>query len=317
MSYVVKKSTRDADRFFVLMRQTFLDMSSIKGLLVKIIILSIIPIIITVLMSGDLGSVSILSASTRISATLLFPTYIWTLGIPFAIILSMSTAPILAGDIESHRLLILGSKPFGRFQFLMARFLGAYLYGVVQCFFTICCVVVFSVISTTGKLDHFISALPFMLSLFLYGIVVSFFFTSIGFAISALTTNTLRAGAITAIISIIAFLGPYFLRSFAFQIYENGQFYHFDISYHLGNALVYFIMALNSLPSTSVWQDSLSLFTNVFIRGSGVDTAQGFEAGGMSLIGYYLPWVSILVLIGIAVILLVIGGIRFARRDIT
>ncbi len=314
---MVKKNTRDVDRFLVLMRQTFRDMFTMKGLLVKVIVLSLIPILITVFSTQNLGSVSILSASTHISATLLFPTYIWTLGIPFAIILSISTAPFLAGDIESHRLLILGSKPFGRFQFLMARFLGAFMHGIILCFFSVVCVVVFSVIFTSGKIDHFISTVPFMFSLALYGTVVSFFFTSLGFGISSLTTNTLRAGVIAATISIIVFLGPYLLRSFAFQIYEDAQFYHFDVSYHLGNALVFFIMSLNSLPNTSVWQDSLSIFTNVFISGSGIDTAQGFEISGMNLIGYYLPWVSILVLTCIALLLLIIGGVKFSRRDIT
>ncbi len=312
-----KKTTRDADRFLVLAQQTFQDMFSKMGFLIKTVVLSIIPIITATITIGDLGSVSVFSAATRINSAILFPVYIWTLGIPFAIILSMATAPILAGDVESHRLLILGSKPFGRFQFLMARFLGACFHGMILCWVTIGCVEVFAVLLTTGKFDHFLATLPFIGSLLLYGSIVSFFFTGIGFAISALTTSSVRAGVIAAIVSIGAFLGPYLFRSFAFQIYEGGQLYHIDIGYHLGNTLVFFIMTFNSLPDTSVWQNLLALFTNVFAQGSGVDSAQGFEVAGLNLVEYYLPWVSLVVLVGIAILLLVLGGIKFVRRDIT
>ncbi len=292
-------------------------MASKPGFLIKLIVLSIVPVIIVPFAVSNLGSVSVINAATQISAGIIFPVYLWSLGIPLAIMLSMSSSTILVGDIESHRMLILGSKPFGRVQFLLARFFGAYLHGMFLSSLTIVCAGVFAVLVTTGKIDHFLTMLPFFGSLMFYGSIICFLFTGIGFTISALTKNSARAGVIAAIIAIAAFLAPYFLRTFASDIYTNSYLYFIDIGYHLGNSLVFCINIFNSLPNLSNWQSLIAVFTNVFSSGTGIDSSQGFGTGGLDLAGYCLPGVSISILLILTIVLLTLGSIRFVKRDIT
>ncbi|OLS16201.1 MAG: hypothetical protein RBG13Loki_0164 [Promethearchaeota archaeon CR_4] len=102
-----------------------------------------------------------------------------------------------------------------------------------------------------------------------------------------------------------------------FRFYEAYYLYWFDIGYHLGNILANAIQVWNILPPSTLWQDNFNIFTSAFVTTTTIDTSQGIDLGGLPLVEYVPPVVSLLIWVLIATLLTLFGLYKLKRKEIT
>ena len=107
------------------------------------------------------------------------------------------------------------------------------------------------------------------------------------------------------------------LRELIHVDYQNLQLYHFDLGYHLANVYVLFIELFNAIPPSIGWQSTFAQLYSVFSYLGIVDPDQNINLGGLQKTNYYLPLVSLLIWVSIAILLLTYGVLSIQRREIS
>jgi len=310
-----------------IIEKTFFDLIKPIKFAVSLLIMLIQPLILILspLMIGfgsittinvDFDSISVEHAASIITIVLAYPLFSWTFGIVFTSILGIFGAPLVAEEVDSGTILILVSKPINRYKIFLAKYIALFLYGILLSFSIIFLVGWIAVIRYSGNVSHFIGILPFLYSLFLYAILLTLIFTSITLAFSSIFKKSRNAALAVILIVVLSFLGFPYIKALLQVNYERFQIYHFDIGYHLGNVFVLFIEIFDAIPPTAAWQIYFAQNFGVFKYVAYVDPDQNINLGGLEKTNYYLPVISLLIWIIIALLLLFYGFISIKKREI-
>ncbi len=269
-----------------------------------------------------LGSLSIYSASTLMIFNLLPMLYWWMLGLVFTISVSGTSSGLIADEIDKGTMLILVSKPVGRVQIFLGKFLGVFTFGALLSLVGLLTCGWVAVLFSSGNLAHFFAMLPFLLFMFAYSLFVELIFLSISMSLSSILKTGRKAMMLSLVISIVTFIVFFMFRAVLSAVYVQYPLYWLDIGYHLGNILVYAIQLTNIIPSSTLWQQNFNIFSSVFsysmfsFNQTG-DTAQNIDLGGYPLAGYVSPAISLLIWSIIAILLTIFGLYKLKRKEIT
>lgn len=308
----------------VLFTKTWRDMFGMKKVIFIVIAMMFLPLMVTdiigLLTRGELGqsygSFSPESVVNKIAFNLIFFVYFWSLGIVFALIISFQAAGIIADEVDRGTMLILVSKPIGRIQIFLGKFLAVFLFGVLISALGIFATAWFSVLVLTGNITHFIMLLPLLEFLFLYSLFINAVFVSITMALSSIMKQGKKVGGVMIAIIAITYLIFMIIRMAANVYYIQYYLYYLDIGYHLTNVFVYFIEITQVIPSSSLWQGNFSMFFGIF-EGGQADSSQGISLGGMEVVDYVSPLVSLYLWLGITLVLLVFGLLKLKKKEIS
>jgi len=310
-------NTRTATTF-ILIEETFYELFSPIKFSVSLVVMLIYPIIlITFPTSVDFGSISIQHASSIITVALVFPVFFWTFGIIFTSIIGIFGAALIAEEVSSGTMLILVSKPINRYKIFLGKYVALFLYGILLSFSAIFLLGLISIFRYSGNIYHFVGILPFLFSLFLYTFVLSLIFVSITLALSSIFKKSRNAVLVIIFLVVLSFLGFSIIIELIHFNYEKFQIYHFNLGYHLGNMYISFIELFNAIPPSSGWQSIFAQMFGIFRYLADVDPDQNINLGGLEKTNYYLPIVSLLIWIIIAILLLLYGLISLKKREIS
>ena len=313
-----QKEYQKSRNTLILIKRTFQDLANAKKFIISIIIMMIIPIIfLTFPSSLDYGAISIENASAAIAISIAYPVFFWTLGMAFVCLIGVSGAGLISEEVSSGTMLILVSKPIARMKIFLGKYLGLFLYSILLSFTGIFIIGWIAVLRYSANLDHFISLLPFLMTLFLYSLIISVIFVSITMAISSISKKPRNAALIVIFLGVISFFGMWIIKMFIASYYEQYQIYHFDLGYHLANIFVTTMEIFNAIPPVSEWQYFFALATNVYDTSTGSDPDQQIILGGFERTDYYLPIFSLLIWLAIAGLLLVYGLFSINKREIS
>jgi len=305
-------------RTTIVIKKTFQDIFSFKKFIVMIIFMLFLPLIYSIGGAGvDFGLISTHHAATVISIDLAFPIFFWSLGLTYTIFIGVSGAPLIADEVKSGTMLILISKPISRIKIFLGKFIGVFLYGMLLSFISIFVIGWIGVLMQSGNIDHFVSLIPFLTAIYLYSLFILFLFSSITLALSSIFEKSRNAALGILLIVIFSYLAFLIIRQIAGQYYVLFQFYHFDLGYHLGNIFILFIESLDAIPPSTTWQLMFGMLTGVYSTDSPIDPDQNINLGGFEKTNYYLPSISLLIWLLIAILLLAFGLMSLKKREIS
>ncbi len=310
--------TLQSTPFFVLLRRAWNEIF-VAGwnFIVLVLVLTFLPIIwMSLSLSGVLGGLPDYAGAVQVAGVLIGPLFIWTLGIPFAVMLGWKSTPLLAGDIESGWMLVIASKPVTRKQIFAAKFFAAFIYGYVLSIIAVFVTGAGSIVAVGGNIAHFAYLTPFLLVTCLYGCIAALLWSSLCTAISALVKQSRGALFITLLLLMGILIGMPILRINFSGIYLPWQIYHVDLQYHLGNSYAWLIEVTKALPRLSLWQEPLGTLAGVYSTTPWGVMNQNINFDFLEFTNNYLPPLSLAILGGLVACMLYFGFKKFRGREL-
>ena len=312
-------------RMLVLFQKTWRDLFSLKKLIILLVAISAVPLLVLAAMASQINpDISPYSASMKILFMMLPMIYFLSFGMIYSIFVGGQSAGLICEEIEKGTMLILISKPIGRIQIFLGKFLAVFCFGALVSFLSTFVIGWFGVLIATANLEHFILMVPRLWFLFFYSLYINLIFCSISMALSSIMKSGKKVGGIIIAIVLITFFGFFMIKLLAGVIYKQYYLYLIDIGYHLGNIFVFFNDIFGAIPATSAWQIDFNLYTGVFEAPSffggsqgGFDSAQQIDLGGYPLKNYVTPLGSFLIWTGFSLLLLLFGLIKLKTREIS
>ncbi len=305
--------------------KTITELFSFRRFFIYVLIMISVPLLVLILIfippdivgyaPTDFSDISVYSASMLINFNLVAILYYWPAGLIFTLVLSGKSAGLIADEVDRGTMLTLVSKPISRIQIVTGKYIAVFVYGAVFNFISLFLIFWISVLTVSGNILHFFGTLPFFGLIFGFSLFVEFIFLNISISLSSIMSNGRKAGTVVFFIIISSYL-VFFLFRMMGDIYTKYSLYYFDIGYHLFNILIFFIDITKIIPPSQMWQDTFLLLYRFFVDPA-IDPSQGINNGSLELINYVDPIVSLLLLVGLSILLLLIGIIRFKKREIT
>jgi ABC-type transport system involved in multi-copper enzyme maturation permease subunit len=239
-----------------------------------------------------------------------FTVLMYTFTMIFALIIIFLTGPLISSEFSTGTILSLISKPISRVKIVMSKFAAVVLFGVILINASLGLLILFALIKYP-----FTHVFEFFMIHLLFGLLLLIVIGFISMAFSCAFKKPRSATLIPAIMVILIFyvllsFRPFFMMPFGPEheiLYEKFQLYHFDLGYHMINVYSYFVeLALNGIP-----MDMQYMFQ---IWGIYSFDPMTFE---FERTNYYHPMGSLIFLIVIACVFLILGILRFKKRDIS
>ncbi|MEJ2252639.1 MAG: ABC transporter permease subunit, partial [Candidatus Lokiarchaeota archaeon] len=272
--------------FFALVKKTFFELFTFKKFLLSIVILLILPIIFLFIpITANLGSSPIPVIISLLRSSILFPLYIWTLGIAYTMLIALTGAPLIAEKVNSGAMLILVSKPIRRENIYFGKLLGLILYNMLLAGVSLFTIIWILVFRYTGNLTHFALLIPFFLSTFLYSLFVNVLFSVLTISISSMINNSRFVLLIMILIILYTFVVFTLIKTFFIGRPVNLQLYHFNLGYHLLNVYMRSIEIFEPQMNIGRWLSDFYGFTDYI----GIKNMFSIE---LYRTNYYAPLIS-------------------------
>lgn len=295
---------------FILIKKTFFELFSFNKFFLSVIILILLPILfILPQINFDFISEPLEFVLAMLKSPILFPLYFWTLGVALASLIAITGAPLLSEKISSGAMLILISKPIKRRNIYLGKFIGLFLYYLFLSSISIFSVVWITVFRFSSNIFHFISLTPLILSLFLYGLLINFIFSSLTISFSGIIRNPRMVFFMVMLIVLYCFIVFALITTPALNIYHQFGLYYYDLGYHLGNLFFTFLTLFSDLILVGNVVISFINYTGLVVSGTSIYN--------YTLSHYFAPLISFSIWIGIAVWILLTGMFFFQRKEIT
>jgi ABC-type transport system involved in multi-copper enzyme maturation permease subunit len=239
-----------------------------------------------------------------------FTVLMYSFTMVFALTIIFLTGPLISSEIYTGTILSLISKPISRIRIIFGKFAAVLVFGVILINVSLGLLVLISLIKYP-----FTQVAEFYIIHLLYGLLVLIVIGFISLAFSSSFKKPRTASLIPAILVILIFyvllsFRPFFTMPFGPEneiLYEKFQLYHFDLGYHIINVYSYIVeITLNGIPT-----DMQYLF---YMWGIYKYDPMTYE---LQRTNYYHPIGSLVLLIVVAIVFLILGIIRFQKRDIS
>lgn len=311
----------------IVMEKTLRELMSLKRLAFMIILGLVPPVLFGLILreSFTAGTMSMEMQTHAFVGYFLVFSFIWTAGVYIAFTVTSSGIDFVSKEAESGTLLLMVSKPIGRFQFVMGKFLALLISTLlVELVVLFGSILLFWVL--LGLEPETIRALMGLVFwIFLYSILVAILFDALAITISALFKGQLVKTILTVAIVMLVFGAGIIFRAVLPGTYDNSHLYYVDPGYHLGNAYVAFSGQSVSGKMTPQSQAYLGMFTGTYEGGmeemvlamfmgssESFDPDIGAMPPSLEETDYLSPLVS--VLLSLAISAVVLGGTKIAME---
>ena len=329
---ISEKTTAVMGKSIIVMEKTVREMMSLRRLVV-VIIAGLIPAIFCGAAiwreSFRSGTMSLeMQTHTLVGYFLVF-SFIWIAGFYIAYMIITSGMDFVSKEEEGGTLLLMVSKPIGRFQFILGKFLALLITTLL-----IELVVLFgSAILFWAFLDldpeSVRSLMGLVFWIFLYSVLVAILFDALTIAISTLFKGRMLKIVLAMFLVILVFgVGP-ILRMVWPSTYENSHLYYVDPGYHLGNTYVSISGQAISGRMTPQSQAYLGIFTGTYkgemeemmlamFTGSSESFDPDIRAMPPSLerTDYLNPLISVLLFLVISAVALGVAKVTIERKEV-
>jgi ABC-2 type transport system permease protein len=310
-------------RFHTVMFKTLGDLFSMRRNLLFLLVVFAASIFISTAISGDqifnFDSMTMASQIQMVNMLYIIMTFIWIAGIPLALLASVTCGDFISKEEEDGTLLLLVSKPVRRYEIVIGKFL-AFMVNIL--------IIQSIVILGTPLILYWILPIdPFVLdtmaglapSMILYSLFVSVSFGALATALSCISRSRMKTIILLVALTMAVFFGFIMFRGWmdAAGIYEPyGAMV--DVNYHLGNSYLAFLGSTDYRMSPPL-QAVLGSFTGVYDAtdpGKLYDKDLGAMYTTLTPNEYASPGFSMLFWLGFAFFMLLLGIIRFQKREV-
>lgn len=255
--------------------------------------------------------------------------FVWIAGLYIAFVITISGSDFVSREEEEGTLLLMVSKPIGRFQFILGKSLAllvtTLLFELVVLFGSIA--VLWGFLGLDPEIvQTLVGLVPWI---FLYSIIVAILFVALTTAMSALFKSRPLKTILTMLLVMLIFgVGP-ILRIGWPSIYENYHLHYADPGYHLGNAYVSISNQTERGTMTPQIQAYLGIFTGTYKAGIEETILQMFTGSSESFdpdIGamppsleradYLAPLLSVLLSLVASAAALEAAKVAIARKEV-
>ena len=310
-------------RFHVIMWKTLRDLFSVKRTVPFLIGVMIVPFIASLILSnedvGGLAKMTIAMQNQTVMGFFIVLSFMWMAGIPLVILTGVTCGDFIAKEDEEGTLLLLVSKPVARTEIVIGKFL-AFMVSTVLIQLLVMLLSALVMLSILGidiyVFNNMLSLIP---NLFMYSIFVAFIFGAIATALSAIYKSRSKSMLTIAGIAILMIFGLMVVRGWVGDYYEYYNIYHMDVNYHLGNSYIMFVESAG-IRMVPMIQGAMGEFTGTYDMAS-ISEIYDMDIGAMppqlKPKSYYTPMASMLIWLGIAVAMLLLGIVKFNRKEIS
>jgi ABC-type transport system involved in multi-copper enzyme maturation permease subunit len=264
------KATTFMGKPIIVMEKTIKELMSFKRLAVTIIAGLIPAVLFGAAVWRDAfrsGTMSMEMQTHTIVGYFLVFSFFWIAGYYIVYMIVTSGMDFVSKEEEGGTLLLMVSKPIGRFQFVLGKFLAlliatlaielVVLFGTILLFWLFLGLEPESVRALIGL----------VFGIFLYSVIIAILFNALTIAISAMFKGRTLKTVLTMLLVMLVFgVGP-ILRSMWPSVYESTHLYYIDPGYHLGNAYVSISGQAVSGRMTPQSQAYLGIFTGTYKGG--------------------------------------------------
>lgn len=308
-------------RSLVIVRKTMSDFSNpvlLLGFLVPYLAVAyFLGMGLTNGLPEDLASLPLYLQEQSLIQALVPIAYVWALGIPMLVLVTVLAANAIAREAQTGTLHILLSKPIRRWEVLVGKFVAVFVFSLLAMVTGLLLagtlVYVHSGASAAAIAGSVGALLPGSLA---YALFVSFSMGAFATFVSTATGTRLRTllGSLVAPALFVAFM---FVRLFpTSDIYEDYFLYLVDVGYHFGNAFVFLhqVMGVEFTPPTQLRLDTIA--GSYDTTGASVDPLVGGMPSDVPYAGYVAPSLSTALILLASVGLLAAAIYRFERSDV-
>jgi ABC-type transport system involved in multi-copper enzyme maturation permease subunit len=248
-------------------------------------------------------------------------TFLWTAGIPLVLLAAVTCGDFISKEHQDGTLVLLISKPVKRFDIIIGKFVAFMLSTLLLQLIAVLLTVV--VIHSSLEADIFIldNMLSLVPSVFAYSIFVALVFGMIATSFSCLFKSRIKAIIVLVALTILIYFGFMTFRGWfiALGYYKVSGFSYLDVNYHLGNTYLYFLQS-SGFRLMPIYQGILGQFTGTF---EASDPGKLFDADLRAMPptlepkNYNSPFMSLIIWLILASVILAFGILRFERKEIT
>ena len=305
-------------RFHIVTIKTLKDISTARRVIPILAFTLGLPIFIFFILSlppnvgATLSQRSLETQFRVVKEFFLLFSFIWISGISLVLITGTTTAGFVAKESSERTLSILISKPIRRWEILLGKFIGFLIVGII--IQAVALISAAHLMCFLFRVDAVVLEMLLSLAFFTipYAVFIMMLFGTIGMALSTIFDSPFKASMGPVLLIILVYFGFFIIRSVASGMYEDYQFYHLDLGYHLGNVFIMFLTSSGiTLPPST--QQIFGVFTGVYQLKGVVDTDQGIASPSLPLTPYYTPIMSLALWLGISIGLL-FAGIFFLKK---
>ena len=308
-------------RFHTITIKTLSDMFRLKRSIIFLIAVMILPFIISSIMSGlfDFSSMTLANQSQSVAMFYLMIMFVWVAGIPLVLFASVTCGDFITKEENDGTLLLLTSKPVRRYEIV----LGKYFAFIINILILELIAIVFTPLIMywllpidPSVLDTMASLIP---SLILYSMFIAITFGALATALSCISRSRFKTIMVLVTLTIGIFLGFMFFRGYmvASNIYDPYVVWE-DVNYHMGNSYMFFLDS-SGYRITPTSQAMLGMLTGTYDATDPsmlYDQDLGAMFPSIPRTDYIPPILSMLVWSAFTFILLIIGILRFQKREI-
>ena len=313
-------------RFHIVMLKTLKDLLSLKRSLI-FLLLCLVPVFV---ISGavkeggpfNFAAMSLAMQTQTVGGLFIVLSFVWLAGVPIALLAAFTCANFISKEEADGTLLVIVSKPVRRHEIILGKFLAflvnaALLELIVLLFAPL---LFFNMAGIDPSvLDYLLGLVPFI---FLYSMFIAFIFGAISTALSVLSRSSAKIViALVALVILVYFGFPFFIRLPAESIYDRYGLSYFDVNYHLGNSYLLFLGDHKIMPT---FQAALGQFAGVYDAGAaypaGPESIYDPDLAAMppslELKTYTHPVISLGAWLVLSLLIFVGGLLRFERKEI-
>ncbi len=198
-------------------------------------------------------------------ASFFVATFLWTLGVPFQIIIVSKCVALIQQEVDENTLVLLIAKPIERKRIFLEKYLGTYtvssIIGLVSVLLSLSLYIIFYKIDSV-ILEMFITLLP---SLVIYTLLINLIISALTIFVTSIFKHRNRA-IITLIvfIMIVELIFPLIKPMLGVDLYKKYYIYLYDINYHFGIMFYEIINLFSNIQFSPLAQQNIGQFVGIF-----------------------------------------------------
>jgi ABC-type transport system involved in multi-copper enzyme maturation permease subunit len=310
-------------RFQVIMLKTMKDLFSIRRTLLFLFAVMLVPFVASGMFGSEgemgFGEMTLAMQNQMVMGLYVVMAFMWIAGIPIVLLASVTCGDFISKEDQDGTLLLLISKPVHRYEIVIGKFL-AFMVSAVLLELTVLLlssVVIYFVMGVDIYIfNNILTLLP---SIFLYSVFVSFIFGTIATAMSSFFKSRIKTIMALVAVTMLMFFGFMIIRGWLGSAYEGYYLNYLDVNYHLGNSYLLFVES-SGVRIIPIFQGVIGQFTGTF---DAADINKIFDRDVMAMPpelepkAYTTPAVSVAIWTALALGLLLIGIMKFGRKEIS
>jgi ABC-2 type transport system permease protein len=306
-------------RMHAIMLKTLKDLFSIRKTILFLVGIVIVPLVASGAFSSEsqISQMPLAMQDQMVVGFFIVLSFMWMVGIPVVLLAGLTCGGFIAKEDQEGTLLLLVSKPIRRYEIVLGKFLAFMINSALLSLTALLLSAL--VISSSLGIDVYIfdNIMSLIMPLFLYSVFISFIFGAMATALSSLYKSATKSAMTITGITILIFFGLMIVRGWLGTMYEGYSISYMDINYHLGNTYLFFLNS-SGYRMAPIYQGIMGMFTGTYDAadvGKLFDMDIGAFPPALPAKDYTTPVQSMILWIAFALVLLILGLIRFQRRE--